>query len=636
VKPARVDFDADGDPHAPDFGDRYHPRGGPVAQAQQVFLAGNGLPARWAARDGFTVLETGFGFGLNFLATWAAWRSDPARPARLHYVAIDGHPPAPHDLARALQAAAWPDLAAALQSAWPPLVEGLHPIDLDDGRVQLVLAWGEVETTLRALDLMADAFYLDGFAPDRNPAMWQPALMQALARRAAAGATAATWTVARTVRDGLRAAGFEVERGPACGDKRETLRARFAPHFVRRLPPARGKRRPGPVLVVGAGLAGGWAAHALMQQGCAVTVVDRHAAPAQEASGNPAGLFHPTVQADDGLHAQLHRTAALLAARMLAPWVADGSVTGQVQGLLRLASPGQGLAQMAQVAARLGLPTALLQALDTPAASALAGTSLPRPAWCFGPAGWVSPPSLVARLMRGAAFHGGVAVAGLRRQGSDWQLLDAAGRVVGSAPTVVLANAAAAAPLWPQARWPLGRSRGQLSHWPHPPAHAPTLRLPVAGEGYALTLPDGSLLFGATSSPRDEDASPRAADHRFNLSRLARLTGWEASCGDEVVRQLQGLVGWRAQTPDRLPLVGAVACASAPPPMPLQAAWMAREPGLFVLAGLGSRGLTWGPLAGRLLAAWVCGTPMPVPSRWRDALDPGRWQLRTQRRQRSA
>ncbi|MDH5338848.1 MAG: FAD-dependent 5-carboxymethylaminomethyl-2-thiouridine(34) oxidoreductase MnmC [Rubrivivax sp.] len=632
MKTAHIEFDADGVPHAPAFGDRYHPRGGSAAQAEQVFLAGNGLPARWAGRADFTILETGFGLGQNFLATWAAWRADPARPTRLHYVAIEGHPPAPADLARALLTSPWPGLATALQTAWPPAVEGLHPVDLDERRVRLLLAWGEARPMLRALDLRADAFFLDGFAPDRNPAMWQPALMQALARRAASGATAASWTVARVVRDGLQAAGFEIERGPAAGEKRETLRARFAPRFTLRQPPPRGGGAPGRVLIVGAGLAGGWAAHALAQQGHDVTVVDRHAAPAREASGNPAGLFHPTVHADDSVHARFQRAAALLAARTLAPWVADGSVPGQVQGLLRLGPDSQPLEAMNEWLDRQGLPTSIVQALAQEAASDAAAAALTRPAWRFGPAGWVAPAALVARLLRGVAFLGGRQVAGLRRRGADWQLLDANEGVIDQAPTLVLANAADAARLWPAAGWPLGRSRGQLSQWPAPPAQAPRLRLPVAGDGYALTLPDGSLLFGATAAPGDDEAAPRIADHRFNLVRLARLTGWPAAGAQADPCALLGHVGWRAQTPDRLPLVGAVPDPHAGPPMPLQAAWMSRVPGLFVLTGLGSRGLTWGPLAGRMLAAWVGGSPMPVEAQLRDALDPGRWQLRAWRR----
>lgn len=623
LTPARIAFDAEGLPQSPDHGDRYHGRIGATEQARAVFLAGNGLPARWAGRADFTVLENGFGLGQNFLATWAAWRDDPRRAGRLHYVGIEGHPAVRDDLARALAASPFPDLAAALVEAWPPLVAGWHPIDLDGGRVRLLLAFGRARAVLPQLDLQADAIYLDGFAPDRNPEMWAPELLQAIARRAAPGATAATWTVARAVRDGLRSAGFELERGPAVGDKRETLRARFAPAFTMRRPPQRGAP-PGHAVVLGAGLAGAWAAHALQAQGWSVTVLDRRDAPAQETSGNPGGLFHGTVLPDDGPHARLQRAAALQATRALQPWVASGEVPGAVAGLLRLADAGQDRAALQALIERHALPAAYVQALDAAEASEHAGFALDRAAWRYPGGGWIAPGALVRRLLQDVEFRGGQAVERIGRDGAVWRLFDAAGRVLAETGTLVLANAAEAARLWPHAGWPLGRARGQVSWWPLAPAGAPRPRVPVAGGGYLLALPGGGLLCGATSQPGDADPGVREADHDFNRERLARLCGWMPPPAAE------GRVGWRVNATDRLPLVGPVPAreAAATP----RARDVEREPGLFVLTALGSRGLTWGPLAGRVLAAWVSGAPMPMEATLRDAMDPARWQVRAARR----
>ena len=100
IRPARIDFTAEGVPFAPDFDDIFHPRAGALRQAQHVFLGGNGLPERWQGREEFTILETGFGLGNNFLATWAAWRCDPPRPRRLYFISIEKHPLRRDDLAR--------------------------------------------------------------------------------------------------------------------------------------------------------------------------------------------------------------------------------------------------------------------------------------------------------------------------------------------------------------------------------------------------------------------------------------------------------------------------------------------------------------------------------------------------------
>ncbi|MDA1117986.1 MAG: tRNA (5-methylaminomethyl-2-thiouridine)(34)-methyltransferase MnmD, partial [Proteobacteria bacterium] len=195
--PARLAFAADGTPYSAAYGDVYHSADGGAAQARHVFLGGNGLPARWAGARRFTILETGFGLGLSFLATWQAWREDPARPARLHFVSVEQHPFSAQDLA-VLHAphAEFAPLAEALRSAWPMLLPGMHRLEFEEGRVVLTLAFGDAQQLLPQLRLAADAIYLDGFAPARNPDMWSSALLKAVARLAAPGATAATWSVA--------------------------------------------------------------------------------------------------------------------------------------------------------------------------------------------------------------------------------------------------------------------------------------------------------------------------------------------------------------------------------------------------------------------------------------------------------
>ncbi|MDP1650738.1 MAG: FAD-dependent 5-carboxymethylaminomethyl-2-thiouridine(34) oxidoreductase MnmC [Rubrivivax sp.] len=634
ITPARIDFGASADepPRSPDFDDLYHPRVGAAAQARHVFLQGNGLPGRWAARRCFTILETGFGLGNNFLATWDAWRHDPARCERLFFVSVERHPPTRDDLARAHAASPWPALATALLRAWPPLVANLHPIDFDDGRVHLLLALGDVASLLPALHLSADAFFLDGFAPARNPAMWQPRLVKALGRKAAPGATAATWSVARELHAGLTAAGFEVQRAGGIGGKREISIARWAPRFLPRGPAPAAACASGTAVVVGAGLAGAAVAQALARLGLAVTVFDRHAEPAAETSGNPAGLFHGTVNADDGIYARLFRAAALVAQRVYRAAVDDG-VAGRADGLLRLDTRAGGFAAMRATLERLGLPPAYVQALDAGAASALAGVTLPAAAWFYPGGGWIAPPAWVRHALAtpGVRFRGGVAVAALERQGTAWLLRDAAGRVVAQAAAVVLANAADAARLLaPMAGppWPLDHSRGQVTQWA-PPAPMP-LALPVAGDGYALPLPAGGLLCGATreaGTPAD-DAAPRLADHRVNLDRLQRLTGLPLP---QDMACLQGRVGWRLHSDDRLPIAGALPSAAALRASGQrldQARLLPREGGLFVLTALGARGLTLAPLLGRLVAAQATGTPWPLEQDLADAVDPARWVVR--------
>jgi tRNA 5-methylaminomethyl-2-thiouridine biosynthesis bifunctional protein len=635
IVPARIEASPDGVPFCAAFGDVYHPRGGALAQARHVFLAGNGLPARWRGRERFVIAETGFGLGNNFLAAWAAWRADEQRCERLDFVSVELHPPPRADLA------AWPrddavitELAQALARQWPPLSHNLHQLRFDGGRVTLHLAFGDVAQWLPEWVLEADAFFLDGFAPDRNPRMWEPRLFKSLSRLAAPGATAATWSVARGVRDRLQAAGFDVRKAAGQGGKRDITVASFAPRgATRSLPP--GRPRPRAVerhaLIVGGGLAGCAAAWALAEQGWRSTVFDGHREPASEGSGNPAGLFHGVVTPDDGLHARWHRAAALSFEPVARAAVRAG-VPGSVQGLLRLAYEVQDVQALRRLAASLGLPAEYVEALSPQEATERAGMVLRDPAWFYPGGGWVSPRALAAWYLGLAAEHsdwrGGVRVDRLHHDGGRWQLLGAGGEELARSSTVVLANAGDALRLLDAHDWPVDAIRGQVSVAPAAGLRLPTL--PLAGSGYVLPPVDGRAVFGATAQRGDGDPAVRAADHADNLTRLRRL------CGEALelpAAGLEGRVGWRWTAADRLPVIGAVPDASATPVgAGDQPRFVPRRDGLFVFTALGSRGIGVSALGARLLAAWVTGAPAPVDASLMDAVDPARFAARARRR----
>ncbi|NLC37343.1 MAG: tRNA (5-methylaminomethyl-2-thiouridine)(34)-methyltransferase MnmD, partial [Alcaligenaceae bacterium] len=231
LQPGRLDFDPLGTPVSTLYGDVYHARAGALAQARYVFIRGNGLPERWAGRESFTVCETGFGLGNNFLALWQAWRDCPQRPQRLHVLSFEAHPFSREDLAVALagHAGVLRDMADALLAEWPPLLPGLHRLEFEGGRLTLTLAFGRVEYLARQVEARADAFFLDGFSPAHNPAMWSRSLFGQLVRMASPGATAATWCSAGQVRRDLAAAGFLVTREPGFGGKRQMSRAVLRP-----------------------------------------------------------------------------------------------------------------------------------------------------------------------------------------------------------------------------------------------------------------------------------------------------------------------------------------------------------------------------------------------------------------------
>ena len=654
VVAGRVEVDADGLPRSPEFGDLYHPRQGALAQARQVFLGGNGLPDRWLGRPRFVVLETGFGLGNNFLATWHAWKNDAARCEQLHFISIEARPLCRDDMVRLARDEALAPLARQLADAWPPLTCNLHRLAFEAGRVQLLLAFGDVAAWLPQIVASVDAFYLDGFATAKNPQMWEPRLFKAMARIAAPDATAATWSVARPVREGLSAACFEVRLAQGSGGKREITVAQFAPRFTPRrgprqptssLAPAGGPSLREPVVIIGGGLAGCAAAWALAEQGRSSVVFERRPELAREGSGNPAGLFHGVVHRHDGHHARFHRVAALQARQAVIQVIAEHGVRGDASGLLRIEPRAADAAGLHALIDRLGLPADFVRAVSPAEASALAGLMPSAPAWHFPGGGWVDPRGLALSLVARAGAHASIRcnseITSMRLDGERWFLLDASARVVATAETVVLANAGAAIDLLGSASWPLSRTRGQISgvssaRWPE----AASPRCPVAGSGYLLPAVDGRVWFGASSHEDDDDAQVRAEDHRHNVTRLRALIRDAPSID---IGTLEGRVGFRWACVDRLPLIGAVPLSAvgatlgmgrdvATSPRPEQPRFAPRAPGLFVFVGLGSRGIAGSVLGAQVLASGITGAPMPLEADLLDAVDPARFASRAHRR----
>jgi tRNA 5-methylaminomethyl-2-thiouridine biosynthesis bifunctional protein len=635
---AQVVRDEHGVPFSPMFGDAYHPAAGALQQAEHVFLHGNGLPERFAGRDRFVVLETGFGLGNNFLATWNSWRQ-AGRPCRLHFISVEQHPLSRADMAAMPREPSVADLAAHLVEAWPPLTPNLHRLSFDNGQVELLLALGDAASWLPELLARVDAFFLDGFSPSKNPQMWQERLFKAMGRLAAPGATAATWSAAKPVRQGLTTAGFAVERRPGVGGKFDITVARYAPAFVPKAAPARiadaasAKKH---AAIIGGGLAGCSTAWALAQQGWTSTVFDANERPAQAASGNPAGLFHGIVNAQDGAHARFNRAAALQAQRTMRELLDESPDLGRIDGLLRLETSGQNTSAMSATLARLGLPADYVQALDALAASQVAGMPLQHPAWFYPGGGWMRPAALCEAFLTAAKgradFRGDVRAGSLQRDADGWTVLDAQGQVITTAEVVVLANAGDALRLLDGPDWPMEPVRGQLSICAIPRGTA-TPSLPVAGSGYLLPSLDGMAVFGATTQPGDDVAECREADHRFNLGQVGKLTG-NASWLQIPPTALSGRVGWRWMTDDRLPVIGAVPLGNDE----LRGArldqprFVPRRPGLFVFTGLGSRGITWCALGSQVLASLITGAPMPIEASLLDAVDVGRFASRDARR----
>jgi len=615
IQPARLILKADGTPYSDTYGDVYHSAHGGPEQARHVFLGGNDLPNRWRGRERFVILETGFGLGLNFLATCEAWADDPARCGRLHFISVEKHPFSATDLARAH--AAWPQfaaLAAELRGAWPLALPGFQRIELAGGRIVLTLVFGDATRELHQIDAEVDAFYLDGFSPARNPELWTADIARALARLAAPGATLATWSVAGHVREALDAAGFELERRPGFAGKRQMLsgrnRSRRPARY--RLP---GERR---AIVIGGGLAGSLVAERLAALDWQVVVFDRHDQPGQGASGNLAGVLRPQPSVDDNVLARLTRAGFFASLRRLR--ALGEAVRWSPCGVLHRARDAAQAATQRRAVEALCPPPEYLQFLQPAGASLNVGAPVEYGGWWFSGGGWVQPPSwcraALAAWPNAIAWYGGCAVTMLRREGEYWQALDNNGQVLAEAPQVIVAAGHEASRLAEFAALPIRPARGQVSHLPE--GALPPLNHVVCGGAYLSPPVDGWHALGATTSHDDLDPGERLADHAANLALLAHLLPGAYPLPE--ASTLTGRVGFRPTTPDRLPIVGA----------------LPGQPGLHAALGYGARGLVWAALMAELLAAQLEGTPLPIAHDLIGAVAPRRLQETTSNRLSSA
>jgi len=639
-------------------GDIYYSDEDGLAESRAIFLAGNRLPERWQQHPHavFTVGETGFGTGLNFLATWQAWRAAATPRPRLQFCSVERAPLRAADIAQAL--ARWPELepmTTELLAHYPPPVPGPHRLLFDEGAVCLDLFWGDAGdwlAWLRGQDGPGfDAWYLDGFAPAVNPDLWTPALFEALAAASRPHATLATFTAASAVASGLATAGFDICKVPGFGRKRHRLNGAITtaprpPDAFTQTPwphPATA-RLAGPgdrVLVLGAGLAGSSVALALARRGLKVTVLES-AAIAGAASGNRQGVLYTRLSTQRSPVMDFALQSFLFAVRHYRQLMARGAlhegIDGQFCGALHLLEDDAETAalgtllqdhpDLAQCALAAGVHAALPAALRARAAAAIH----------FPTAGWLSPPAVCRAQLAHPAIevHDQLGPLALAAQGDgSWEAHWAQGSL--SAPFVVLALGPHCNGV-PAAAWlPLRAIRGQVTELPGCSA-LDQLATVLCHEGYLPPACEGHHCIGATYAVDDADPALRPQDHRRNLDALAAALPALASQLDAIdCSALAGRVSFRAATPDYLPIAGrlpdraaflddyAALRANARRVIPRRGRYL---PGLAVSTGHGSRGLTSTPLVAELIASELCGEPLPLTDALRRALAPGRFLIR--------
>ncbi|WP_311882355.1 MULTISPECIES: bifunctional tRNA (5-methylaminomethyl-2-thiouridine)(34)-methyltransferase MnmD/FAD-dependent 5-carboxymethylaminomethyl-2-thiouridine(34) oxidoreductase MnmC [unclassified Pseudomonas] len=646
---AQLDWDDQGRPRSRVFDDVYFSDKSGLDETRYVFLEQNRLTERFAAlpADGRLVIgETGFGTGLNFLCAWQLFEQHAVAGARLHFVSVEKYPLSPADLHRAL--ALWPELkplADQLLRHYVAIHQGFQRITLANGRVTLTLLIGDALEQLPQLDAQIDAWFLDGFAPAKNPDMWTAELFVELARLAAPGSTISTFTSTGWVRRLLNAAGFKMKRTPGIGHKWEILRGEFLGWPAEVTPPAAQKpwfARPAPIvgerraLVIGAGLAGCATASSLAARGWQVTLLERHAAVAQEASGNPQGVLYLKLSAHGTALSQLIVSGFGYTRRLLE--TLQRGTDWDACGVLQLAFNTKEAERHAQLAE--AFPEDLLQWLDQPEAQARAGVGLAHGGLYYPEGGWVHPPALcqAQAAQTNIELLNHCQALQLRKVDDQWQAMDGE-RLLASAPVVVLAGAADIKCFAQSAELPLKRIRGQITRLAET-AESQALATVVCAEGYVAPARLGEHTLGASFDFHNDDLTPTTAEHVGNLAMLEEISSdlvARLHIGEQPVENLQGRAAFRCTSPDYLPIVGPLAdreafldaysvlSKDARQVPDIVCPWLE---GLYVNSGHGSRGLITAPLSGELLAAWLDNEPLPLPRSVAEACHPNRFALR--------
>ncbi|WP_312346874.1 bifunctional tRNA (5-methylaminomethyl-2-thiouridine)(34)-methyltransferase MnmD/FAD-dependent 5-carboxymethylaminomethyl-2-thiouridine(34) oxidoreductase MnmC [Leclercia sp.] len=652
IQPANLEFNAEGTPVSRDFDDVYFSNDNGLEETRYVFLEGNQLNSRFPLhpRDLFVVAESGFGTGLNFLTLWQAFdRFLAAHPdatlQRLHFISFEKYPLAADDLRLAHQH--WPELAPwaeQLQAQWPLPIAGCHRLLLDGGRVTLDIWLGDINELTDKLDdslnQQVDAWFLDGFAPAKNPDMWTPELFAAMARLARPGGTLATFTCAGFVRRGLQEAGFTMKKTKGFGRKREMLVGVMeqdrpsparTPWFAR---PASDGRE---TAVVGGGIASALLSLALLRRGWQVTLYCADDAPAAGASGNRQGALYPLLSAHDAALSQFFPAAFTFARRLYdtLPVAFDHAWCGVTQ--LGWDEKSQ---QKIDHMLALGLPEQIAVAVNAQQVAESIGV----PTGCGGIqyplGGWLCPAQLTAAAIAlaqtlGLQVHYGRKVTSLAQTDARWMLQFADGEQAQHG-SVVLANGHGISQFSQTAPLPVYPVGGQVSHIPAAPQLS-QLRQVLCYDGYLTPQnpANGQHCIGASYHRGQTEPQYSDEDQQHNRQRLIDCLPQAAWAREVDVSAGEARNGIRCATRDHLPMTGAVpdyeATLTAYQDLASNTSQAVSAPAfrnLFMLGGLGSRGLCTAPLTAEVLAAQMSNEPIPLDSHTLAALNPNRLWVR--------
>ena len=643
VQTPQLNFNSEGIPCSELFGDPYFSLANPLEESQHVFIDSTNIVQRWKSKH-FTIAELGFGFGINFITTFDAWREHSSPEQQLHYISVEKYPVQPADLATCYKQLNIPSsLTEHLLEHYPLPVQGFHRIEFSQHNLTLTLVFDEALDCLKQCSFSADAWYLDGFAPNKNEALWTDDIAKQVYRLTCNGGTLSTYSAASQVRKSFSNAGFDVEKKPGFGKKREMLIGTLTNKTNAQFYPLKDKSwlishsantDHKHALIIGAGMAGAAMSSALAKRGWRVTMADKNTTLASEASGNANAILMPRLSADHDIQSQLTLLGFLYSLRYLNHLKQHSdNFNWQQCGAIQVPRDDAQWKRMQLIASQEKIPDALLQPVRRQQASELANCNVASDGWHFPLAGWLTPAQLCSALLEqypeDISFQANTEICTIEKRDSQWFSYDKNKQEVCSADVVIITNAMSANQ-FSQTHWcQLHPKRGQISLIPEQACNIQPSKI-VCADAYITPAINSHYVVGATFVTADTSTEIRQSEHEENIFKLAKMI---PSYHYENTQALGGRASIRAVSTDRLPIVGPVAEETSFNTTYYDAALGSTRhtyptpkyhDGLYLASGFGSRGLAWIPLCTEALASLINGDPSPLSSDLLNAIHPNR------------
>lgn len=619
-----------GAPFSEDFGDIYFNPDAGIGESLAVFIEPTQMAIRLPLHEAqeFSIIETGFGAGVNFLLAAATFAQHARIDTWLNYTAIEAYPLRHDDLQQIHQQLNWADraLLAHLLLHFPPAVQGVYRLCWPHQRIRLTLWWMDVHQALPQIHQQADAWFLDGFAPAKNPGMWSTDMYAQVARCSKPQARFATFTSAGQVRQGLQQAGFVVQKVKGFGHKRHRLEgywpgessANALPSDVQPVFKRSAFASSHEVTVIGSGISGCVTARAFAEQGYRVRVLESAHSIAAGASGNSQAALFTQLSIHNSAYNQFQHAAYGFARQVIRP--AHSPWSGlHSSGLVHLPMQTRDIRRQQQLAEANLWPEHWMRAVTASEASELAGVPIDQDGIFYPLSARIHPLQLCQHLLAHPLIERqtGQQVLQLEWQAPGWRLVCA--DHTEETRLLILCTAHHTAKLLSGCLLPLRTLRGQITEMPEN-SLSQTLRCIVSGQTYLMPSWQGYHLLGATYDHHDQHNDVRDIDHLRNLAGIESWSTVLQKSFNHTPSAWRGRAALRCQTPDYLPLIGPLSAHNQ------------TYPDLLLHCGQGSRGFTQAWLGAEILLGYAGNQGFPVSEAARLAVHPDRFQWRQVRR----